>query len=847
MNPICSCPPASPASRPVSPYRLERSGGLIHPLLTALCLGGSLALLPAPTARGQLYTETNTLFGDANTAEYFGYFVAASGDTLVASTSSNKRVYVFVRSGTGWALQQKLTAPYSDFAYGQVAVDGDTLFAAGVVYVRSGGSWTVQQTFPGPDPRGAIRGDTLAIGNAYETGTPANGDGSVRVYARSGATWTQQAQLLPDAPGQGEQLGTTVALDGDTLVAGISSGAGGAYVFVRDGTTWTRQARLVLPTGSGWMRVALEGDTAAVSDPANNRIYIFTRTGTGWSITQTLTMPATGGGSFGDELALSGDILAAGSEGTYFLYSRTPSGWIPAQSFNRGTFFGDATLANRGKLFVWGDPFDSTQTQVGGIVQTFSVPPPAAPGSGWRDVDVGDVGLAGGSTETGPEVAVRGSGADIWDTGDQFHFRTESLTGDGAIIARVDSAGSGNPWAKVGLMFREDVAPASRNILLMVTPGSHLGVQVRSDTADTTLFYDGGWASAPIWLMLTRTGDLFGAYRSDDGDNWTSMGGYTIYLPPTIHVGLVVSSHDNAALHTGTFSGIEIVPLEPPGPVVAPSNLSASLINGTNVRLQWTDNSSDESNFNIERATGAGSDAFAVIKSVDANVTQFTDTFTQPNTTYTYRVRAVRYSDIPSEPSNTFMITTTDSPPPETLIGDDLGTVGMPGAFTESDGVLTIDAAGADIWGEADSGYFVHREITGDFDIRARVTLLTNTHAWAKAGLMVRERLAAGSQNVFTLLTADNAAGMQVRDSLNGPTSFTGGPWVRAPYWVRLVRTGSTFQSFISADGTLWQSIGTRDLTLPPALLAGVAVSSHVANTPTRATVSSLEFSAGPP
>lgn len=800
----------------------------------------TLAAFLSSIARAQLYTETSTLFGDLNTAEYFGYTVAASGDTLVAGTSSNKRVYVFIRSDSSWVLQQKLTVNYSDFSYGEVAVDGDTLFAGGVVYVRSGGSWTVQQAFPLTDPRGAIRGDTLIIGNPYEASLPRNNDGSVLVYTRDGTTWTQQAQLLPAAPGQQEELGTSLAFDGNTVIAGINNGPGGAYVFVRDGTTWTRQARLVLPSGSGWMRVALEGDTAAVSDPANNHIYIFTRSGTQWSITQTLMMPPTGGGSFGDELSLSGGILAAGAEGTYFLYSQTPTGWILGESFSRGTFFGNATLANRGKLFVWGDPFDNTQAYAGGIVKTFSVPPPPAPGGGWQDLDIGAVGIAGNTTISGAEIAVRGSGADIWENADQFHFRTESLTGDGAIIAQVKSTGSGHPWAKIGLMFREDIAPASRTVMAFVTPGSHLGTQTRLATADTTRFQDAGWRDAPIWLMLARSGNLFASYRSDDGNTWTPIGSSTVNMPPTIHVGLAVSSHDNTTLATGIFSDVEIVGLPPPGELNAPTHLTGSLVNGTSIRLQWTDNTNDETGFNVERSLGSGSGSFTVIVSTGSNVVEYTDSNLMANTTYTYRVRAVRDSDF-SEPSNTFTLTTTTTPP-QTLIGQDIGEVVVPGSYTNSNGIVTINAAGSDIWEQADNGYFVHREITGDFDIRARVTSLTNTHPWAKAGIMVRESLAPGARNVFTLLTADNVAGLQVRDTFNASTSFTGGPWVNAPYWVRLVRTGSTFQSLISENGTTWQILGTRSLPLPATLRAGLAVSSHVPDTTTQATVTSLQF-----
>jgi regulation of enolase protein 1 (concanavalin A-like superfamily) len=726
------------------PFFLSTGGKFLAVLLAA-----ALAAFFASAARAQLYTEATSIHGalpggEGSPPERFGFGVAADGDTIVVSTPTgplfgNVRAYVFVRGATGWVKQQDMGFPTAN-----VAIAGDTLVGGGVIYIRSGGTWSVQHTLDTIQrPLAALQRDTLVVGAPLDRSQSASAyGGAAYVFTRSGSTWTQQAAFGPD-PERAEELEGPVALDGDTFIAGVGSNSGGAYVFVRTATTWTRQARLTVPTSTGdGMGVALEGDTAVVSGPTDKKVYVFTRSGTAWTLVQTLSAPA-GGTYFGFKLAFKGGILAVAADYGFLLYSRTSSGFVLAQAVTPAGYGyeGGLALANQGKLLVTGNPSADSSS---GKVDIFSVPPAPAPGGGWKDIDVGAVGLAGGSTVNGSQVSVQGSGADIWDRADQFHFRSESLTGDGAIIARVGSAGSGNPWAKAGLMFREDVAPSSRTVMALVTPGGHLGLQARVDPADTTSFVD-NWAGAPIWLMLARTGDVFDAFRSADGDHWTPIGSSTVKMPPTIHIGLAVSSHNNAVVNTATFSGIELVGREPP-------------------------------------------------------------------------------------------------PPAATLVGSDLGTVAMPGNFTDSSGTLAIDAAGADIWNAADSGYFAHREITGDFDLRARVTSLTNTHVWAKAGLMVRESLAAGSRNVFTLLTAGNAAGMQVRAAANAATGFSAGPWIQAPYWVRLVRTGDAFQSMISSDGVTWQTVGMQTLALPATLHAGVAVSSHVAGTATHATVTDLRF-----
>jgi subtilisin family serine protease len=75
----------------------------------------------------------------------------------------------------------------------------------------------------------------------------------------------------------------------------------------------------------------------------------------------------------------------------------------------------------------------------------------------------------------------------------------------------------------------------------------------------------------------------------------------------------------------------------------APSNLSATAISSLQIDLTWTDNSSGESGFNIERKTGSGG-TYSVITTVSTNVTRYSDTGLRGSTTYYYRVRAYNSS-----------------------------------------------------------------------------------------------------------------------------------------------------------------------------------------------------------
>jgi tripartite motif-containing protein 71 len=77
----------------------------------------------------------------------------------------------------------------------------------------------------------------------------------------------------------------------------------------------------------------------------------------------------------------------------------------------------------------------------------------------------------------------------------------------------------------------------------------------------------------------------------------------------------------------------------------APTNLVATAVSRSQVNLTWTDNSSNETGFKIERCKGATCTNFTQIVTVGVNVTSYANTGLNANTTYRYRVRAYNASD----------------------------------------------------------------------------------------------------------------------------------------------------------------------------------------------------------
>ncbi len=73
-------------------------------------------------------------------------------------------------------------------------------------------------------------------------------------------------------------------------------------------------------------------------------------------------------------------------------------------------------------------------------------------------------------------------------------------------------------------------------------------------------------------------------------------------------------------------------------PPAAPTELSADAAGAFAVRLEWTDNSDDESVFLLERRAA---ETFELAAAIAADATSFVDTGVRPTTLYAYRLRAV--------------------------------------------------------------------------------------------------------------------------------------------------------------------------------------------------------------
>ena len=183
---------------------------------------------------------------------------------------------------------------------------------------------------------------------------------------------------------------------------------------------------------------------------------------------------------------------------------------------------------------------------------------------GWSANDVGGVGAAGSATfDSGTGTfTVRGAGADVWGTTDAFQFAHTTLSGDGAIVARVASVQNVNSWTKAGVMMRDGLDAGAAHATMFVTPSTIKGTafQRRPTANGTSLSTPGPVVAPPYWVRVVRQGTTFSAYTSPEGTSWTLVDTETIAMSSTINIGLAVSSHVAGTLATATFTDVTVTP-----------------------------------------------------------------------------------------------------------------------------------------------------------------------------------------------------------------------------------------------------------------------------------------------
>jgi hypothetical protein len=349
---------------------------------------------------------------DGAAGDRFG-IVAVDGDTLVVgahlddvgANADQGSVYVFVKPAGGWGglLTEQARLIASDGAAGDsfglhLAVDGDTVVVgarhddigtrtdqgSAYVFVRPAGGWTGTLTQSAKlthsagaahdwfGDRVAVEGDTVVVG-ARRDDIPGGcllcdiivDRGSAHVFVRPAAGWsgnlTQNATLGHNAGiGSGDELGMSVAVSGDTVVAGAwrtGNDVGTAFVYLRPAAGWsgTLNQNAVL-RASDAANFDLFGNSASVSGDTvvigayrddvtavdQGSAYVFVEPAGGWSGTLTesaklTASDAAAGDELGNPVSIDGSAIILGAafddvgdsldQGSAYVFLRPAGGW----------------------------------------------------------------------------------------------------------------------------------------------------------------------------------------------------------------------------------------------------------------------------------------------------------------------------------------------------------------------------------------------------------------------------------------------------------------------------------------------------------------------------------------
>jgi hypothetical protein len=224
--------------------------------------------------------EAKILAIDAQASDYFGEFVSISGDYAIIGankedTGGSKAgsAYIFKRTGVNWAQEAKIQSAdvaASDYFGSSVSISGDYAIVGatgvdgaglneGAVYVfkRTGTSWAQEEKLVASDAlqydsfgdKVSLSGEYAIIG-AYGEDTGGSSAGAAYMFKRTGTSWAQQTKLFASDQAADDRFGQSVSLSGDFALVGAwgedtgGLSAGAAYVFRRIGTNWIEESKI---------------------------------------------------------------------------------------------------------------------------------------------------------------------------------------------------------------------------------------------------------------------------------------------------------------------------------------------------------------------------------------------------------------------------------------------------------------------------------------------------------------------------------------------------------------------------------------------------------------------------
>jgi glucose/arabinose dehydrogenase len=403
--------------------------------------------------------------------------------------------------------------------------------------------------------------------------------------------------------------------------------------------------------------------------------------------------------------------------------------------------------------------------------------------SGWTSTDIGAPITAGTADyATGSQsFYLDGAGADEYGANDQSHFVYQTLSGDGSIIARVRYQTNSDPWAKAGLMIRQSTATGAPFVDALVTP----------DVSPNTPEIDGPGCNASGCLaagpaIIPAVG--YGVREQASGSHSATGPALTGFTDPNkwlklVRAGSTFTSYESTDGSTWTQIGVQTVAMTGP------------------VDIGLFDTGHD-----IGQVSTAAFDNVSVSGSI-----------------------------APPPPG----------PLPSPWADGDVGSPALAGSAGYTNGVFSVTGAGTDIWGASDQFNYVSQPLAGDGNatIIARVTAQSNTSSNAKAGVIIKQSTAAGSD--YMLIAVAPNGTVKVQYDFNGSvTASASYPFPNV--WMKLVSLNGKITAYLSPDGVTWTSVASKTLPITFPATIGLFECSHNASALGTATFDNVSVTPGP-
>jgi uncharacterized repeat protein (TIGR01451 family) len=401
--------------------------------------------------------------------------------------------------------------------------------------------------------------------------------------------------------------------------------------------------------------------------------------------------------------------------------------------------------------------------------------------SSWQSLDVGTPLMVGTADYSAPDQTfyVDGAGADVYGANDQFRYVYQTLNGDGTITARVRYQTNSSPWAKAGVMIKQSPTAGAAFVDALVAP------------------------------------DVSPSTPTINGVGCTANGCLSPLPPVTPAMG-----HGVRMQYSGSHSA-------------TPSTYPAGYTNPN----KWLKLQKSGSTFTSWMSSDGVTWSQIGIATVSMSGPVTIGLFVTSHNIGQYSTAAFDSVQITGP---------TPPPPPGPLpspwLDADVGSPAIAGSASYSNGVFTVNGAGADIYATNDQFNYVYQPMSGNGTLIARVSSQSNTSSNAKAGVMFKQSTTAGSS--YFLIAVAPGGGIKVQYNFN--SSFGGGTYTFPNVWMKLTKSGSTFAAYVSSDGVNWTSVLSKTLTTTDPVTTGLFVCSHNTSALGTATFDNVSYTSGP-